>query len=116
YALKHGGFTPKAYTPASIGDPGLRRIEDCIEVEDIPELSAAGKRGCVLEIVQDGKAERIEIDSVAGDPGKAMRSADVLRKFMELAGPVLGAGRAERLADEILTGALDDRLTLAGAL
>src|SRR5690606_2399949 len=102
YALMHGTFDPNAYRPETIGDPVLGAIEDSIEVSEHAELTAAGKRGCTLEIVHDGQRDVIEIDSIAGDTGKAMSTDEVVDKFVGLAGPVLDAEAAGRIAHSIL--------------
>lgn len=110
-ALAQGDLGPAAYTDAALADPGLRRLEAMVALEEEPAITASDQRGARLTVELEGESLEELTLGVAGDPDRPMSSAAVREKFLRLAGPALG-GAAPALAEAILTGTATARLAL----
>jgi 2-methylcitrate dehydratase PrpD len=90
-----------AFEPARLGDAGTRALMRAVEVAVDPQLDAAfpGQRAARVAIEsRDGRREEYLQPTRIGDPDAPLTDAQLDAKFLELAAPVLGEGKArERL-------------------
>jgi 2-methylcitrate dehydratase PrpD len=99
-ALTHGSVRLAAFTPERIQDPETRRLMRRMEVALDPELDAAfpGKRAARVAIAaRDGRRDEWLQPTRIGDPDAPLSDAALDAKFRELAAPVLGADKADKL-------------------
>lgn len=100
--LTHGDVRIAAFEEARLQDPATRALMKKISVSVDPELDAAfpGKRAARVAIrARDGRREEHLQPTRKGDPDLPLSDAELDAKFLELAGPVVGAaGARERLA------------------
>jgi 2-methylcitrate dehydratase PrpD len=99
-ALTHGSVRLAAFTPERINDADTRRLMSRIEVAVDPQLDAAfpGQRAARVAIAaRDGRREEWLQPTRIGDPDAPLSDAALDAKFRELAAPVLGADKADKL-------------------
>jgi 2-methylcitrate dehydratase PrpD len=86
-ALVLGDLGPDAY--ANLGqDAAIARLEQLVVITVDPNIAHRGAR---LTIDFGTRRLSAHVDSVAGDPGRAMSGAEVVGKFSRYAEPTLGA-------------------------
>jgi 2-methylcitrate dehydratase PrpD len=95
--LRFGDLSPDAYR--AMGDAELRRLEALVELAEDSVMTATDRRAARLIVVSASGVARVEIDAVAGDPGRPMSEAEVIAKFLRLAGHV---PRAEGMIGQVL--------------
>jgi 2-methylcitrate dehydratase PrpD len=99
-ALTHGSVRLAAFTPERIRHGDTRKLMHRIEVALDPELDAAfpGQRAARGAIAtRDGRREEWLQPTRIGDPDAPLSDAALDAKFRELAAPVLGVDKAEKL-------------------
>ena len=99
-ALTHGSVRLAAFTPERIQDPETRNLMRRIEVALDPQLDAAfpAQRAARVAIAaRDGRRDEWLQPTRIGDPDAPLTDAALDAKFRELAAPVLGADKADKL-------------------
>ena len=99
-ALTHGSVRLAAFTPERINDPDTRKLMRRIEVGVDPQLDAAfpGQRAARVAIAaRDGRRGEWLQPTRIGDPDAPLSDAALDAKFRELAAPVLGVDKADKL-------------------
>ncbi len=99
-ALTHGSVRLAAFEPARLEDPATRALMRRVEVAFDPELDAAfpAQRAARVAIEsRDGRRGEHLQSTRKGDPDMPLSDAELEDKYLELASPVLGEGRARRL-------------------
>ena len=92
-ALMLGDLGPEAYT--HVGEGGtIARLEQLVVVNVDPKRVG---RGATLTIDLGTHRLSEQVDSVAGDPGRATSSDEVVAKFSRYAEPTLGTSRTAAL-------------------
>ncbi|MSQ64512.1 MAG: MmgE/PrpD family protein [Betaproteobacteria bacterium] len=113
-ALTHGSVRLAAFEPARINDGATRELMARIEVAIDPELDAAfpGQRAARVAIVaRDGRQEEFLQPTRVGDPDAPLSDAQLDGKYLELAVPVIGEGKAKALLQKLWK--LESEKTLA---
>lgn len=116
-ALLHGSVRLGAYTPERLADAELRALTAPVSTAVDPEIDAAfpGRRAARVEITtHDGRQLVWLQPDRKGDPELPLSDSELEHKFLELATPVIGAGPATRLLQNIW--ALDQAGDLAGLM
>ena len=116
-ALLHGSVRLGAYTPERLADAELRALTARVSTAVDPEIDAAfpGRRAARVEITtHDGRQLVWLQPDRKGDPELPLSDSELEHKFLELATPVIGAGPATRLLQNIW--ALDQAGDLAGLM
>jgi 2-methylcitrate dehydratase PrpD len=96
-ALAHGSVRLAAYEPDRLADEATRSLMERIRVAVDPELDAAfpGQRAARIVIeTRDGRRFEHLQPNRKGDPEEPLGDSELEDKFLELAGPVLGASAA----------------------
>src|SRR5712692_1555302 len=99
-ALTHGSVRLAAFEPARLEDAATRALMRRVEVALDPELDAAfpAQRAARVAIEsRDGRRGEHLQSTRKGDPDMPLSDAELEDKYLELASPVLGEGRARRL-------------------
>jgi len=99
-ALTHGSVRLAAFEPARLNDAATRDLMARIEVAIDPELDAAfpGQRAArVAFVARDGRREELLQPTRIGDPDAPLSDAQLDAKYLELAVPVIGDGKARAL-------------------
>jgi len=96
-----GDLSPAAYR--LLDDPQLRALESKVVLAEDCELTARGARGATLELLVDGRLLRKSVETVPGDPGRALSAAEARDKCARYAGPVLGVREATGLFDTVMS-------------
>jgi 2-methylcitrate dehydratase PrpD len=103
-ALVHGSVRLAAFEPGRLEDPATRELMRRIEVAIDPELDAAfpAQRAARVAIEARGgrRGEHLQ-PTRKGDPDAPLSDAELEHKYLELAGPVLGEGRARALLERL---------------
>jgi 2-methylcitrate dehydratase PrpD len=97
-ALVHGSVRLAAFEPPRLGDPETRSLMERISVAIDPELDAAFPRQRAARVAirtRDGREEEFLQPTRIGDPEAPLSDAQLDAKYLELAGPVIGEGRAK---------------------
>jgi 2-methylcitrate dehydratase PrpD len=93
-ALTHGSVRLAAFEQERLNDPSTRALMKKMSVALDPELDAAfpAQRAARVAIqLADGRSEEFLQPTRKGDPDMPLSDAELEEKFLELAGPVLGA-------------------------
>jgi len=99
-ALTHGSVRLAAFEPERMNDAATRDLMARIEVAIDPELDAVfpqQRAARVAFIARDGRREEHLQPMRIGDPEAPLSDAQLDAKYLELAGPVLGDGKAREL-------------------
>jgi 2-methylcitrate dehydratase PrpD len=99
-ALTHGSVRLAAFEPARLEDPATRALMERISVSIDPALDAAFPRQRAARVAiatRDGREEELLQPTRIGDPEAPLSDAQLDAKYLELAAPVLGDGRAREL-------------------
>jgi len=99
-ALVHGSVRFAAFEPGRLEDPATRDLMRRIELVVDPELDAAFPRQRAARVTietRTGRREEFLQPTRIGDPDAPLSDAQLEEKYLELAGPVLGARRARAL-------------------
>jgi 2-methylcitrate dehydratase PrpD len=105
---------PATYSDDKMAAPHLTALRDLVHVVPTNELAPTQAR-----VVVEGKQQRVEAAADTGLPAADLprQRAQLRRKFLALATPVLGASQAARLADAALAvqevGSVEDLVHLA---
>ena len=112
-ALAHGSVRLSAFEPARLQDPATRALMKKINVAIDPELDACfpAQRAARVAITAGGRREEFLQPTRKGDPDLPLSDGELDQKFLELAGPVLGAGPAQALLASLWR--LEEQTTLA---
>ncbi len=102
-ALTHGSVRLAAFEPERMADSATRRLMEKVSVSLDPELDATfpRQRAARVAIEAHGRREEWLQPTRKGDPDAPLSDAELEDKFLELASPVLGAGRAKALLSEL---------------
>jgi 2-methylcitrate dehydratase PrpD len=113
-ALATGAMGWQSY--ALLHDPTVRALLPKITCEQDSEIEAEFPRNmsAKLTLVARGGTLTRKVVVPKGEPGNFLTGDELRAKFMDLAGPVLGAAQADRLADAVL--AFDTAPGIAGVL
>ena len=112
-ALTHGSVRLAAFEPQRLNDPATRALMKKMSVELDPQLDAAFPRQRAARVrieLEDGRSEEFLQPTRKGDPDMPLSDAQLEEKFLELAGPVLGA-KARQTLDRLWR--LETQATLA---
>lgn len=103
-ALRLGTVRLAAFTPESLGDPGIRDLLGRTIVTADPEFDKefpSCRRAHVTLRMADGSVQTRQRDTRKGDPDDPLTDAEMQGKFDDLAVPVIGAEAAKSLATEL---------------
>jgi 2-methylcitrate dehydratase PrpD len=103
-ALTHGSVRLAAFEPGRINDGATRDLMARIEVAIDPALDAAfpGQRAArVAFVARDGRREELLQPTRIGDPDAPLSDAQLDGKYLELAVPVIGEGKARALLQKL---------------
>ncbi len=108
-ALLHlGGVRLAAFTPENLANPVLRGFMPRVSVvlDPVAEAAFPGRRSATVTVaLTDGQVLSHYQPTRLGDPDAPLSDAGLSRKFMELAGPVVGPVAAEALLARLWTSA-----------
>lgn len=102
--LIHGSIRLDAFSPQRLADPQAHRLMERLELKEDPTLTALypRQRAARLEIVlRDGACHVHFQKHRKGDPELPLTDDELVAKFTELAEPVIGGERADRLKAQI---------------
>ena len=118
-ALVKGDASVFRYTDETLADPNVRAMMKriCVVVDTSLDAGYPDKRGATAEArLRDGRRLTAHIDNAKGEPESPLSAADIERKFMTLAGELLGPA-AERVRDLVIAlERVDDVHALAACL
>lgn len=103
-ALTHGSVRFAAFEPARMNDPATRELMAKIDVTIDPELDAAFPKQRAARVaftLRDGRQEELLQPTRIGDPEAPLSDAQLDAKYLELAVPVLGEGKAKALLQKL---------------
>lgn len=103
-ALIHRSVRLAAYTPERLADPEIRALMKRISAVVDPELDEVfpGRRSARVEMeMNDGQHYVWHQPDRKGDPELPLSDAELEEKYLELATPVIGAGKAGKLLKAI---------------
>ncbi len=104
YALVHGSVRLAAFTESALADPQVKRIIKSSRMHASEEFNAVfpGKRCARVEIeLRDGRLISHDQMTRKGDPDCPLSDSELADKFFELAVPVIGRSRAEKLLEKL---------------
>jgi 2-methylcitrate dehydratase PrpD len=100
-ALGGHGATQGDFTPSRMADPALRALTGKVTLE--PDAAMAETAARMRIEFADGPSVEHHVPLARGNPGNPLSWDDLRGKFMPLAEPVLGAGRAAALFETLRT-------------
>ncbi len=103
-ALTHGSVRLAAFEPARMNDAATRALMERIDVAIDPELDAAFPRQRAARVAidaRDGRSEEHLQPTRIGDPDAPLSDAQLEAKYLELAVPVIGEGKAKALLQKL---------------
>lgn len=103
-AFVHGSVRLEAFTHERLVDPEVRRLMSCFQLRADPEIDAVfpGQRAARV-IVHTKGGRRLEFfqPTRKGDPDLPLTDSELNNKYRELAIPVVGTDRGERLLEAL---------------
>jgi 2-methylcitrate dehydratase PrpD len=100
--LRFGHLDPSVYAHDGFADAGLRRLEALVDIGIDAQRTAAGRRGCSLQLRAGGRVFDATVDAVPGDAGCPVDDALLRDKFMRYTARQLAPDRAHALFDALL--------------
>lgn len=100
-ALLEGQALLKQYSDRNIRDPKVRRLMNAVTISEDGTLPRGVSCGMTVTL-RDGAKLTSQVDYPKGSIENPMSDKEMLGKFESLAGPLLGASRARRLADQVM--------------
>jgi 2-methylcitrate dehydratase PrpD len=104
-ALARGALTVDDYAHGAVDDPAVAALARSVVVETDTEIDRRYpvEDGARIEVrLADGRVLRHEVRMALGDPRRGSIEDALMAKFLDAAGPVLGAAPARRLAEAVL--------------
>jgi 2-methylcitrate dehydratase PrpD len=103
-AFVHGSVRLDAFSHQRLEHPEVRRLMSVLELRASPEINAGfpGRRAArvIVHLRGGGRLEYLQTTR-KGDPDLPLTDAELEHKYRELAGPVVGPARANRLLDQL---------------
>lgn len=99
-AMVRGDVTPEDVAAHNLGDPEVLRLSESMVIAESEEYNAAFPLRRIAHatlVLKDGRRLTSPPTEAVGDPENPVSMAQVQRKFMAFASPVLGADRAARI-------------------
>jgi 2-methylcitrate dehydratase PrpD len=99
-AFKEGKALLAQYTARKLKDPVLKRLSNAtsISVDDTLPRGVS----CLMTVTMDGGAKYVaQVDFPKGSIENPMTDDEITGKFMSLASPVVGEGKATQIADRV---------------
>lgn len=100
------GPTLNDVSEADLHDPRIAAMVSKVEVREDPELTALFPHqwACRVQIVMsDGTIREERVDVPKGEPENPLTAVELEDKFRQLAVPVIGAARADKVIDMVLS-------------
>jgi 2-methylcitrate dehydratase PrpD len=104
-ALVAGRLGVAEVTGAGLANAAVARLVAATTVRESPDYSArfpAGRWGDVTLVLKDGRRVDSGSRNARGGPENPLSGDEILAKYRDFAGPVLGAARTQELADAVL--------------
>jgi 2-methylcitrate dehydratase PrpD len=104
-ALARGGAGPGEYTPESVDDPTIRDLMARTECYRDPDLDACYPQqwpAAAELVLRDGRRLATRQEAATGEPENPVPRAELVAKFEQLAGSVLGPPQVTELARLVL--------------
>ncbi len=104
--LRFGGMDPDLFRDERLSDPELRRLEQLIDIEAVPEWGEAQRRAAHLQVeTSDGAVYDRSVDTLPGSPEQPLTAEQVVEKFLRYSASSLNRTSAERFCAAVLHGA-----------
>jgi 2-methylcitrate dehydratase PrpD len=100
-AWQLGRVKPADFTPERIGSDALRALLDRVELVPVPGMEPPpdwSGNPAIVTVEYGGRKEELAINVPIGYPDRPLSEATFQQKFVECAGPVLGAAAADAFA------------------
>lgn len=95
--LLHGRLTLEEFTEGALIEPAARALMERVEL--VVDPAAHGERQTVEIDTRDGRTLRARVETPRGHWDQPLSDAALQAKFLALATPALGSGRASAVAD-----------------
>lgn len=104
--LRFGAMDPDLFRDQRLNDPELRRLEQLIDIEPVPEWGQIQKRAAHLQVeTSDGAVFEHSVDTLAGSPERPLTAEQVIEKFVRYSSTSLNRTSAERFCAAVLHAA-----------
>lgn len=101
--LRFGAMAPDLFRDERLNDPELRRLEQLLEIDAVPEWGAERRRAAQLRVeTDDGLVFEESVDALPGDPEQPLTEDEVVEKFVRYGDSFLDRGAAERFCWTVL--------------
>ncbi len=111
WTLVHGDLTPDAYTKTALNDPEVRRLEALVTLCEDKAMTAENRRAARLTVGMPSGRTETASGAVPGEQDLPMSAGEVEAKFNRFAGPCIGEAPARRIAEAIIRGNPDAKIT-----
>jgi 2-methylcitrate dehydratase PrpD len=103
-SVVRGRCSPWEFRPELLADEAILGLAERVTVIPADDLTAAypASWGARVEVSTTSGTVRVERRDARGDPGHELSTAELVAKFVTLAGPALGDGPAQDLAGTLL--------------
>ena len=102
--LRFGAMEPDLFRDERLNDLELRRLEQLLEIEAVPEWGAERKRAAHLRVeTDDGLALEQSVDTLHGNPEQPLTAEEVCDKFVRYSAPSLNRVTAQRFCSDVLS-------------
>ena len=96
-------MAPDLFRDERLNDPELRRLEQLLEIDAVPEWGAERRRAAQLRVeTDDGLVFEESVDALPGNPEQPLTEDEVVEKFVRYGDSFLDRGAAERFCWTVL--------------
>ena len=104
--LRFGAMDPDLFRDERLNDPELRRLEQLVDIEPVPEWGQAQQRAAHLQVeTSDGAVFEHSVDTLPGSPERPLTAEQVVEKFVRYSASSLNRTSAERFCSAVLHAA-----------
>jgi 2-methylcitrate dehydratase PrpD len=104
--LRFGAMDPDLFRDERLNDPELRRLEQLVDIEPVPEWGQAQQRAAHLQVeTSDGAVFEHSVDTLPGSPERPLTAEQVVEKFVRYSASSLNRTSAARFCSAVLHAA-----------
>lgn len=101
--LRFGAMDPDLFRDERLHDPELRRLEQLVDIEAVPDWGKDRRRAAHLQVeTSEGAVFEQSVDTLAGNPERPLTPEQVVQKFLRYSASSIDRTPAEQFCSAVL--------------